>query len=488
MSRYYVTTAIPYVNAAPHLGHALEAVQADILARHRRARGDDVRFQSGTDDNALKNVLSAEAAGIPVADFVAKNADRFEHLGERLGLSLDDFIRTSTDPRHPAGVERLWSALTGAGDLYQRDYTGLYCVGSERFYQPEELADGRCPEHGTVPETVSERNWFFRLSRYQAPLADAIRSGRLRIEPEARRNEVLAFVEAGLRDISVSRSAIRARGWGIPVPGDASQVIYVWLDALVNYISALGYGTDSPDYREWWVGGGERVHVIGKGILRFHAVYWPAFLLAAGEPLPTAVFVHDYLTVAGDKISKSDGNAADPVDVADRFGTDSLRWWLARDVPRLGDTDFTTERLVARANEDLANGLGNLVNRTVTLLARRREGRVPAVAPDADVVTLLAGLDGRVADALARFDLRSAAAGIGEVVAGANRYIQHQRPWDLDGEEFDAVLASLVVLLRAVADHIAPFTPTLAAATHRQLGDGSRQLPPPAVIFPRLAG
>lgn len=258
MARFYVTTAIPYVNASPHLGHALEFVQADILARGRRLRGDDVRFLSGTDDNALKNVLAAEAAGVSVAEFVAQRADEFEDLGRVLGLSLDDYIRTSTDPRHRPGVEKLWLATAAADDLYVRDYEGLYCVGCEQFYKPTELADGRCPEHWTETEVVSERNWFFRLSRYTEPLLEAIETGGLRIEPTARRNEVVAFLQGGLEDISVSRSAERAHGWGIPVPGDPDQVIYVWYDALGNYITSLGYGTDQADYRTWWVGGFNR--------------------------------------------------------------------------------------------------------------------------------------------------------------------------------------------------------------------------------------
>jgi methionyl-tRNA synthetase len=250
--RFYVTTAIPYVNGDPHLGHALELVQADVLARHRRLRGDDVRFLSGTDDNALKNVDAALAAGRPVAEFVAEKAQRFVDLTGPLQLSNDDFIRTSTDPRHPPGVERLWRACAETGDLYQRDYEGFYCSGCEAFVSPGDLTDGLCPEHGEAPELIAERNWFFRLSRHQDALLDLIERGSLRIEPEHRRNEVLAFIRSGLTDFSVSRAQERARGWGIPVPGDPGQVINVWFDALANYITALGSGSDSQHYRDWW--------------------------------------------------------------------------------------------------------------------------------------------------------------------------------------------------------------------------------------------
>jgi methionyl-tRNA synthetase len=286
---FYITTAIPYVNAEPHLGHALELVQADALARHRRRRGQPVRFLTGTDDHALKNVTAARAAGVDVREFVDRNAARFRGLREPLALSFDDFIGTSADPRHRAGVERLWRQCAERGDFYLRHYEGRYCPGCEQFYTPAELDRGLCPEHRLAPEPVRERNWFFRLSRYTGELLDALRSGRVRVEPAARRNEVLAFIRAGLADFSVSRPAARASGWGIPVPGHPDQVIYVWWDALANYVTALGYGGgDEAPYRDWWVNSGERVHVIGKGVTRFHAVSWLALLLSARQPLPTA--------------------------------------------------------------------------------------------------------------------------------------------------------------------------------------------------------
>src|SRR5215472_456175 len=373
----YLSTTIPYVNARPHLGHALELVQADALARHYRQRGDLVRFQTGTDDNSLKSVLAAQAEGVPVRALVRRNAAAFAELAGPLALSYDDFIQTSSDPRHLAGAQRLWRACAERGDLYQKEYEGLYCVGCEQFYRETELIGGRCPEHGTVPQLVSERNWFFRLSRYGRQLHDLVSSGRLRVEPAGRRNEVLAFIASGLEDFSISRSTQRAHGWGIPVRGDPGQVMYVWWDALGNYISALGYGGQAGEYERWWRHADRRVHLVGKGVLRFHAVYWPAMLLSAGEPLPTDVVVHDYLTTDGRKISKSGGGTPDPVALARQFGTDSVRWWLLREVPRVGDADFTVARLIARANADLAGGLGNLVSRTVTMVHRYRGGGVP---------------------------------------------------------------------------------------------------------------
>ncbi len=358
--RVYLSTTIPYVNSRAHIGHALELVQADVLARHHRRIGDEVRFQSGTDDNSLKNVLAASAEGISTRALVNRNASAFAELREHLSLSFDDFIRTSSDPRHRPGVERLWRACEASGDLYRKTYEGLYCVGCEQFYTEAELDHGNCPDHGTAPQVVAEENWFFRLSKHADRLHDEISSGRLRIEPASRRNEVLGFIAGGLADFSASRSIARARGWGIQVPGDPTQVIYVWWDALGNYITSLDYGAErfaseapgrgpaerSSEYERWWAGADRRVHVVGKGVLRFHAVYWPAILLSAGEPLPTEIFVHDYLTIDGRKISKSApagagriggaGHGNDPVALTGAYGADALRWWLLREVLRVG--------------------------------------------------------------------------------------------------------------------------------------------------------
>jgi len=514
--RFYVTTAIPYVNARPHLGFALEIVQADVLARHRRLRGEAVRFLTGTDDNSLTNVLAAEAERVPVRELVARNAAAFAALRDPLALSFDDFIRTSSDPRHRAGVERLWHACAAAGDLYRRHYEGLYCVGCERFYAPAELRDGRCPDHGVQPQRVAEENWFFRLSRYQQRLHELVSGGSLRIEPAARRNEVLGLIAGGLEDFSVSRSRARARGWGIGVPGDPDQVVYVWWDALGNYITALGYGTGGAAYRDWWVSGDRRVHVIGKGILRFHAVYWVAMLLSAGEPLPTDILVHDYLTVEGRKLSKSNGNVIDPVALAGRFGADAVRWWLLREVPRAGDTDFTVERLAARNDEDLANGVGNLVNRVVTMVHRYRQGLLPSAGPaPADAGRLVRACrqaPGRVDDALAVGDFRRATGALWAIVEEGNRYVEAVRPWDLArsernrdpgagnpaagdpaagggaaGDRLDGVLGVLVWACRRLAEELAPFLPDAAARIARQCDASSGRLPSPEPLFPRIA-
>jgi methionyl-tRNA synthetase len=515
----YITTTIPYVNARPHIGFALELVQADVLTRFRRGHGDSVRFQAGTDDNSLKNVLAAQAAGQPVREFVDRNADAFLALGDALSLTVDDVIRTSRDPRHRPGVERFWRACAGVGDLYRKRYEGLYCTGCEQFYPPAELLDGRCPEHETVPQQVTEENWFFRLSRYAAPLRSAITSGRLRIKPAGRRNEVLAFIDGGLEDFSVSRPADRAGGWGIPVPGDPDQVIYVWLDALCNYISALGYGagdtgygagdTGDGEYRRWWAGGGRRIHLLGKGVLRFHAVYWPAMLLSAGQPLPTDIFVHDYLTAGGRKISKSAGaSACEPAALAAEYGADAVRWWLLREVPRVGDADFTVERLIARADDELANGLGNLVNRVIAMIHRYRDGqppqrpgpgRGPAGDQDLDLDRACRQAGALAGAALAEFDFRQAAAAVWAIVDEANRLVDRVRPWELAkaerdgtaadaGARLDTVLRVLLDACQALGRELGPFLPDAAARITAQCAPGEDgRLPSPSPLFRRLA-
>ncbi|MPZ28608.1 MAG: methionine--tRNA ligase [Micromonosporaceae bacterium] len=497
MTRIYLTTTIPYVNAAPHLGFALEAVQADVLARHHRQRGDEVRLLTGTDDNSLKNVLAAEAAGVGVREWVDRHAAAFAGLREPLALSYDDFLQTSSDPRHRAGVAWLWRACAAVGDLYRGRYEGWYCVGCESYYSAEELPGGRCPEHGTAPSYLAEQNWFFRLSRYADPLRDAIASGRLRIEPEPRRNEVLALVDQGLRDFSVSRTRERARGWGIPVPDDPGQVVYVWWDALGNYLTSLGLGSGAEAYRCWWDAGDRRIHLVGKGVLRFHAVYWPAMLLSAGLPLPTDILVHDYLTVGGQKISKSAGVGADPVELAARYGVDPVRWWLLREVPRTGDVDFTVGRLVARANADLAGGIGNLVHRVVTMVHRYRAGRTPTGPTAAAVADTCRDAPEQIATALLGYDFRRACAALWTIVDEANRHVEHARPWELAaaeragdrdaGHRLDASLATLVGAVRTLARELAPFLPGTATAIVGQTTAGADgRLPASRPLITRL--
>ncbi len=486
-TRYYITTSIPYVNAAPHLGHALEFVLTDCLARYHRLHAADTWFLSGTDDNSLKNVIAAEREGVPVHELVDRCSRAFLGLMSALNISNDDFIRTSLHSHHRDGAYKLWAACAQHGDIYKRDYAGLYCTGCESFYTEDELtADGRCPEHDCRPELVREENYFFRLSRYQDQLAEAIDSGRFGIIPESRRKEARAFIARGLQDFSISRSRTRARSWGIAVPGDPDQVMYVWFDALTNYISALGYASDAERYHRFWLENPQRVHVIGKGILRFHAVYWPAMLLSAGEPIPSHLIIHGYLTVGGQKISKSLGNAVDPLGLVQRYGLDAVRYWLLRGVPPTDDADYTDAKLERLYAGDLADDLGNLLNRVASMLHRYRNGRLPGSSPaapartDQDLATVAAQAIARLHAAMDGNDPQTALRAIWQLVGRANRYIEETAPWALwkaerdgdlgAGRRLNAVFYELAESLRIIAEALRPSLPHTAEEIARRLG------------------
>ncbi|MFC4107951.1 methionine--tRNA ligase [Micromonospora zhanjiangensis] len=484
----FVSTTIPYVNARPHLGHAFEYVQADSIARHLGMVGRDVYFLTGSDENSLKNVLAAEKAGVTTQALVDRNVSYFEDLLASLGVVTTSFIRTSVDPHHLDGAAEIWRRLDANGDIYAKDYTGLYCVGCEQFYEPSDLVDGKCPEHLVEPEPVSERNYFFRLSRYADQLAEVLESGRLRVHPQTRLNETLSFIRSGLADISISRSATRAHGWGIPVPGDPDQVMYVWIDALTNYVNTFDWLHDDPGYARYWAGAERRIHVLGKGVLRFHAVYWPAMLLAAGLPLPTDVMVHGYITNAGQKLSKSLGNATDPQELLAGYGQDAVRYYLLAEFSPFGDGDFAEERLVARYNNDLANGVGNLVSRLTSMVERYRGAVVPARTGAGDLEADLAARTAQtVRDSVAamdRFDHREALARIGELVRRSNAYVGERAPWQLAkaadaGDEeaartLDAVLYCGLDAVRHIAILLRPFIPEGSRRLLAAVGEDSR--------------
>jgi len=480
----YLTTSIPYVNSSPHVGFALELVQADTYARHYRLLGRDVRFQCGTDDNSLKNVRAAEAAGQAVADFVGANGDSFERLGEKLDISNDDFVRTSRDPRHVGCVHSLWNACAARGDLYRKAYEGFYCVGCEQFYDPSELDDGKCPEHAVALEIVREENWFFRLSRYGDQILALIEAGELQVTPAHRRNEITALLRRGLTDISVSRSAERARGWGVPVPG-GDEVVYVWFDALANYLTGLGHGTDDALRRHYWTKSGARLHFVGKGISKFHAIYWPATLLSAGLPLPTTICVHGYLTVDGRKIGKSAGNGIAPDRLIEAYGTpDALRYYLLRHIRSADDGDFSEDRLDAAWSGELGGQLGNLANRVLALLASTFDGVTPEI-PESALVRQAQQLCEKVHQSFENYELHIGLSEIFAYLAEANRLFTRQAPWAdakaLAGEiaahertvttqRLAATLAEQIYGLAIVARCLLPFIPRAAAELHGKLG------------------
>ena len=474
----YITTSIPYVNARPHIGFALELVQADTLARYSRLLGYNTRFQTGADENAFKNVLAAKELNISTQELVDRNAEKFKKLAEVLNASPDNFIRT-TGEGHRTGVEFFWNRLR-TGDVYQRDYIGLYCPGCEDFFIERDLIDGRCPDHGTRPIEVSESNYFFRLSAYQEQLEDLLANNRIRIIPETRKNEVLTFVRQSLEDFSISRSSSRSEGWGIKVPGDPSQTIYVWVDALINYLSGLGYG-QSELVGDFWSPDARKIHVIGKNVWKFHAVYWPCLLLSAGLPLPDALLVHGFLTQGGRKISKSTGTAFDPISYTSACGADSVRYFLLRAVSPFEDGDFSSERLVTLHNSDLANSLGNLVSRLASLCEKGDYGGF--TKPDS-----LPAPDG-FHEALGGFEFDRALKILWGLVSAMNRDIDQKQPWNyLKSKDLGKLYEDLddwLNRLYTIAFWLQPFLPDAASRILKLLG--AKEIKSGEALFPRKA-
>ncbi len=472
---FYVTTPIYYVNDVPHIGHAYTTIAADVLARHHRAMGGQVRFLTGTDEHGQKIDKAARGQGLEPIQLADRVVERFKALWERLGMSYDDFIRT-TEPRHEEVVSRLWKRVIDNGDIYLGDYEGWYCTGCEEYYTETALVTGECcPIHKTPVERLQEKSYFFRMSRYTQPLLDYIQEHPDFIQPRIRRNEIVSFVREGLRDLSVSRTSFR---WGVPVPGDPEHVIYVWIDALTNYISALGWdGTDNGGelFERFWPAD---VHLIGKDILRFHAVYWPTFLMSAGLPLPKTIFAHGWWTVEGEKMSKSLRNVVEPHALVDAYGVDAVRYFLLREVPFGLDGDLSHQALIGRINAELANDLGNLLRRSVTMAEKYTGGRVPTGSAAGNLERDLTDTALRVARESARLLDRCAfhkvLVSIWELVRADNRYIDEAAPWTLykkgQRERLDTVIYHILEALRWVAVLVGPFMPDTARDMLEQLG------------------
>lgn len=478
MNKFYITTAIPYVNAAPHIGHALEFIQADVIARFHRQKGEEVLLLSGSDENAIKNVQAAEETGVPVQQFIDKNAQLFLDLAKILGVQFDVFQKGS-DIDHHTSSQKLWQLCEKAGDIYKKAYEGLYCVGCEVFYTLEELNENQeCHEHpGKKLETIAEENYFFKLSKYQKQLINLVEKEELKVVPASRKNEVLSFLKEPLEDISISRSNERAKNWGVPVPGDDSQRMYVWFDALNIYQSGVGFGLNEKQYKKWWPAD---LHVIGKGITRFHAIYWPAFLLSAGLPLPKSIFVHGYITVDGQKMSKSLGNVIDPSELVEKYGTDAVRYFFLREIPSSEDGDFSYEKFETRYNADLAGGLGNLVARVVTI-AQKAGVKTPSKAPDTKLSEEIEGVQKDVDSALQEFRFHEALEAVWRLVHSSDRYIEKERPWE-EGEKQKEAIGDLLSTIKALGDILQPFLPETSDRIQQALNKGTTE-----ALFPRIS-
>lgn len=490
MSKFYITTPIYYVNDAPHIGHAYTSIACDVMARFRRLSGAEVKFLTGTDEHGQKVEKAAEAAGSDPKSFVDKNSARFRDMAAMLGISNDDFIRT-TEKRHIEAVQSFWKMLEKNGQIYLGKYAGWYSVRDEAFYAESELVEGKAPT-GAPVEWVEEPSYFFKLSEWGERLLKFYGENPGFIGPDSRRNEVISFVKGGLKDLSVSRTTFK---WGIPVPGNETHVMYVWLDALVNYLSALGFPAEG--YKAFWPAS---LHMVGKDILRFHAVYWPAFLMAAGVDLPSRIFAHGWWTNEGQKISKSLGNVIDPHELVASFGLDQARYFLLREIPFGNDGDFSRARLSERVNAELANNIGNLAQRTLTLVQKNCDGRVPeSGALEADSLDF-AGFAALMNEQ--RFDL--ALEKLVQAGSRANEFIDREAPWALkktDPKRMGEALYALAEALRKIALCLQPFVPSSAAKMLSMLAVPEEKrsfaffdsallpgtpLPPPEAVFPRL--
>ena len=459
------------MNAKPHIGHALEFIQSDTIRRYHILKNEEVLLLCGGDENAVKNVQAAENAGEKIQSFVDKNASYFQNLAKELNVQFDVFQKGSNSDHHSSS-KKLWELCAKNDDIYKKSYKGLYCVGCEQFYTKEELNEkGECFEHPGKPlEEVEEENYFFKLSEYQDDLIKLIESDEYQIIPQFRKNEVLSLLRSGLQDFSISRSNKRARNWGVEVPGDSEQRIYVWFDALNIYQSGVGFGGDENKYNKWWPAD---LHVIGKGIIRFHAVYWPAILLSAGLNLPKKLFVHEYFTVDGQKMSKTIGNVLDPIPLVEKYGADAVRYYCLAKMSPFQDGDISVEKVQEAYNADLANGLGNLIARVAKLAERSG-----FVANEHE-----AKLDPEVVKSIEDFKFNEAISWIWSIIAIADQRINQTEPWKLSGTELKEVLDELVSLIQRIAFNLQPFMPETAEKILQQFqGEVKAQSP----LFPRI--
>jgi len=502
MNKFYITTAIDYVNSAPHIGTAYEKIAADAIARYKRLAGFDTRFLMGNDEHSINVEKAAREKGMDPLAYCDQMAEVFQGVWKRLDISYDDFIRT-TEPRHHRAVQELLRRIVARGDIFRGKYEGYYCVGCERFYPEKDLVDGKCPDHKTEPQWVSEENWFFKLSAYGPRLLAFYKEHPDFLIPAIRRNEIVNVIEGGLEDISVSRAST----WGIPFPDDPAQRVYVWFDALINYISGVDFPSEDGRWRYWPAD----LHVIGKDITRFHCIIWPAMLMSAGVPLPKAVLGHGWVHFQGEKLSKSLGNIVNPLDIAEKWGSDSLRYYLLKEVPLSRDGDFTWQLFIERYNSDLANDWGNLFTRTVSMVHRYRAGLLASREAGAELKALIVAALRDYREGMDRYAIEDGIEAAWTIIRRANQMVEEGAPWKLAKDpakaaELDSLLGELVVALQHTALLLFPVMPAKARLVWETLrltpaieearfpAEGSLLPPPPGdtalgeskPLFPRI--
>ncbi len=476
--KFYITTSIPYTNAPPHIGHVLEFLQADVLARYFRQAGRDVFFLTGTDEHGLKTLRAAESAGKKTLEFADEVSEKFREIAKVLNISNDDFIRTTDEKRHKPAVYKLWKKYIKNGDIYKKNYKGFYCAGCEAFKTEKELLDNKCIIHQKEVDVTEEENYFFKLSKYLPEIKKIIDKEKIKIIPKSRKNEILGMIENGMEDVSFSR--MKDKYWGWPIPEDCSQNIYVWMDALPNYISALGYGGNEKKFKKYWPAD---VHCIGKDIIKFHAIFWPAMLLSADLPLPKSIFIHGFINITGQKMSKSLGNVIDPFELVKKYGADAVRYYLLREILPTEDGDFTYEKFEQRYNSDLAAGIGNLLSRVSTMAVKlnlKSKVKNPKKNTNPKLKKNIEKTKKECKKYLKEFKFNEALKVIWELISWCDKYINEEKPWENKKNSIQ-VISDLLSALQNIAELLLPFLPETSEKIKKILEEKKS-----TALFPRI--